>query len=56
MRFLLKHLGLLLVLVGVLFLIIPFFARFQTNASLLAGGLLVSAGFILYIILNKFIH
>ena len=53
MRFFLKNLGILLVLIGAFFLIIPFFTRLQTNVSLLTGWLLIVIGFIIYIIINK---
>jgi len=39
--------------VGELFLIIPYFIRYQTNATLLIGWILIISGFILYLILNK---
>jgi hypothetical protein len=55
MRFFLKNSGILLVLIGALFLTVPFFTHLQTNASLLTGGGLIIAGFIVYIIINKLI-
>lgn len=56
MKFFLKNLGIFLVLVGALFLIVPFFAHLQTNSSLLTGWILIVAGFISYIFLNKYIR
>ncbi|MDR0542191.1 MAG: hypothetical protein LBH19_08240 [Dysgonamonadaceae bacterium] len=55
MKFFLKNSGILLVLIGALILIIPYFTYLQTNASLLAGGLLIIAGFVAYIVINKII-
>jgi hypothetical protein len=43
----------LVLLIGELFLIIPFFMHNQTNEKLLAGLVLVITGFILYILINK---
>lgn len=53
MKFFLTNLGILLILIGALALIVPFFLHFQTNASLLAGWLLIVGGFIAYIVVNK---
>ena len=55
MRFFLKNLGIVFVLIGAFFLIVPFFTRLQTNASLLTGWLLIAVGFIAYIVINKLI-
>lgn len=56
MKFFLKNLGIFLVLLGAFFLIVPFFTHFQTNSSLLTGWILIVAGFISYIFLNKYIR
>jgi hypothetical protein len=53
MRVFLKSCGLFVLIVGELFLIIPFFAKSQTNTTLLTGWILVLSGFILYLIVNK---
>ncbi|MDR2627957.1 MAG: hypothetical protein LBC40_07990 [Dysgonamonadaceae bacterium] len=53
MRFFLKNTGILLVLLGALFLVVPFFTGLQTNTSLSTGGGLIIAGFIVYIVVNK---
>jgi len=55
MKFFLKNSGILLVLTGAFFLIVPFFAHLQTNLSLLIGWLLIIVGFIVYIVINKLI-
>lgn len=53
MKFITKYLGVIIVLIGVLYLAIPFFLKLQTNKSLLIGLALVIVGFITYIILYK---
>jgi len=53
MKFFLKNSGILLVLIGAFFLIVPFFTRLQTNISLLTGWLLIVIGFVVYIVINK---
>jgi len=53
MKFFLKNSGILLVLIGAFFLIVPFFTHLQTNVSLLTGWLLTVIGFVVYIIINK---
>jgi hypothetical protein len=53
MKFFLKNLGIFLALTGAIFLIVPFFSHFQTNKSLLLGWILIVAGFIFYIFINK---
>jgi uncharacterized membrane protein HdeD (DUF308 family) len=53
MKSFLKFLGIGLALLGVLILAVPFFTRLQTNASLLTGWILIIAGFITYILINK---
>jgi putative flippase GtrA len=55
-KFLLKNAGIVLVGIGVLWLAIPFFAGLESNVSLLTGGVLVVAGFVVYIVINKFIQ
>lgn len=49
----LKYSGIFIQLIGVLFLVIPFFMKIQNNATLLTGWILVITGFLLYIIINK---
>jgi hypothetical protein len=49
----LKNCGILVLLIGELFLIIPFFMHNQTNGTLLTGWILVVVGFISYILINK---
>jgi hypothetical protein len=53
MKFFLKNCGIGVLLMGELFLIIPFFAENETNTTLAIGLTLIIAGFVLYIILNK---
>ena len=55
MKFFLKNSGILLVLIGAFFLIIPFFTHLQTNISLLTGWLLMVIGLVAYIVINKLI-
>jgi hypothetical protein len=52
----LKYSGIFIQLIGVLFLAIPFFGKFQSNTTLLTGWVLVLLGFVLYIVINKRIH
>jgi hypothetical protein len=53
MKFFLKNGGIGVLLIGELFLIVPFFAGNETNTTLAVGLTLVIAGFVLYVILNK---
>lgn len=53
MKSFLKNSGILLILIGALFLIIPFFLHFQTNTSLFLGWIMIIVGFILFIVINK---
>jgi predicted membrane channel-forming protein YqfA (hemolysin III family) len=53
MKSFLKFLGVGIVLLGVAWLAIPFFTHLQTNTSLLTGWILIVAGFITYVIINK---
>ena len=53
MRTFLKNCGIIVLIIGELFLIIPFFTKNQTNYTLLAGWILVLVGFILYLFINK---
>jgi uncharacterized membrane protein HdeD (DUF308 family) len=53
MKFFFKNSGMLLLLIGILFLIVPFFLQLQTNTSLSTGWVMIVAGFILFIFLNK---
>jgi hypothetical protein len=48
-----KNCGIFVLLIGELFLIIPFFMQNQTNGTLLTGWILIVIGFILYILINK---
>jgi uncharacterized membrane protein HdeD (DUF308 family) len=48
-----KSCGIIVLIVGEIFLIIPFFTKCQTNATLLTGWILILAGFILHLALNK---
>lgn len=50
---LLKYSGIFILLTGVLFIVFPYFMKFQTNATLFTGWLLIVAGFVLYIVINK---
>jgi hypothetical protein len=49
----LKNCGIGVLLMGELFLIIPFFLKIETNATLATGLSLVIAGFVLYAVINK---
>jgi uncharacterized membrane protein HdeD (DUF308 family) len=49
----LKNCGIVVLIVGELFLIVPFFTKSQTNTTLLTGWILILSGFILYLVLNK---
>jgi hypothetical protein len=53
MKFVLKNCGIGVLLMGELFLIIPFFVENETNTTLAIGLTLIIVGFVLYIILNK---
>jgi uncharacterized membrane protein len=53
MKFVLKYCGIWILLIGELFLIIPFFLKNETNTTLAMGLTLVIIGSILYVILNK---
>jgi hypothetical protein len=53
MKFFLKNGGILLVLIGTLLLIIPFFLHFQSNTSLFIAWTIIITGFIFFILLNK---
>jgi len=53
MREFLKNCGIVVLIVGELFLIVPFFTKGQSNTTLLTGWILVISGFILYLVLNK---
>ena len=48
-----RNAGIFSVLLGALFLIIPFFAGWQTNTTLLIGWLLIIIGFVLYILILR---
>jgi hypothetical protein len=49
----LKNCGIWVLLIGELFLIIPFFLKSETNTTLVIGLSFVITGFVLYVILNK---
>jgi hypothetical protein len=53
MKTLLKNCGIFVLIVGELFLTIPFFTKSQNNITLLTGGALVIAGFLVHIAINK---
>lgn len=53
MKSFLKNSGTGVLLVGELFLIVPFFLKNETNATLATGLSLVIAGFVLYAGINK---
>lgn len=42
-----------MLIVGELFLIIPFFTKIQNNITLLAGFILIIVGFVFHILINK---
>ena len=48
-----RYVGVIVLLIGVLVLIIPYFLTISSNTTLLVGLLLVIAGFILHIIIDK---
>ncbi|MDY6121527.1 MAG: hypothetical protein SPI72_00350 [Porphyromonas sp.] len=48
-----KLLGIIVMLLGVLFLAVPYFVSCVSNATLFTGLILVVLGFIAHIILNK---
>ena len=48
-----RYTGTIILLIGVLVLIIPFFLAISSNTTLLVGLLLVIAGFIFQIIIDK---
>jgi len=54
MKEILKNLGLLIILVGVIFLGIVVFAEQQTNAKLVASIILIIGGFLAHILIHKF--
>jgi hypothetical protein len=58
MKSLLKNCGIGVLLLGELFLIVPFFLKNETNATLTAGLSLVIAGFVLYVYCARhgFVH
>jgi hypothetical protein len=49
----LKNCGILVLIVGELFLIVPFFMHIQSNGTLLTGWILIITGFISYLFINK---
>lgn len=49
----LKNCGIFVLFIGELFLIVPFFTNNQTNKTLMTGWILIVAGFISYILINK---
>ena len=53
MNELLKYVGAIILLVGVLVLAVPFFGGGMTNALLLVGLFLIIVGFFVHIFLNK---
>jgi hypothetical protein len=53
MKPIIRYSGLIVLLAGELFLIVPFLRNSRQNVSLLAGAILVVIGFFLFIVLNK---
>jgi len=49
----LKNSGIIVLLIGAIILIVPFFMHNQTNTSLLVGWILIVVGFLLFILINK---
>jgi len=55
MRNILRYLGIIVQILGVVVLAVPFFCHFESNKSLLVGLLMVVGGFILHIVVRKWI-
>ena len=55
MKDLMKYLGVLVQIIGILLLIIPYFNQATTNTTLIFGGGLIALGFILHIVLNRWL-
>jgi VIT1/CCC1 family predicted Fe2+/Mn2+ transporter len=53
MKFFRENCGIFVLLIGTLFLILPFFFGKQTMTTLSTAWVLIVTGFVLYIILNK---
>lgn len=53
MKQLMKYLGVLIQIVGILLLIVPYFNRTTTNTTLITGGGLIALGLIVHIVLNR---
>lgn len=53
MNYFLKNIGIWIIIIGCLFLIIPFFVNTQTNYTLGIGWLIIIIGFIIYIFIQK---
>ncbi|WP_380077026.1 hypothetical protein [Falsiporphyromonas endometrii] len=48
-----KYLGAIVMLIGVLFLAVPYFAGIESNATLWTGLILEIIGFVGHIVLNR---
>ncbi|MDR0768827.1 MAG: hypothetical protein LBE71_02835 [Dysgonamonadaceae bacterium] len=53
MKSFLKYSGIGILLLGELFLIVPFFLKNETNTTLSTGLSLVIAGFVLFVVISK---
>ncbi|MDD3320173.1 MAG: hypothetical protein PHS59_01880 [Paludibacter sp.] len=56
MKELLKYLGSILILVGVVILALYFFGVSQENAMLAAAGIVMIVGLITHIVINRYIN
>ncbi|MDR1738260.1 MAG: hypothetical protein LBR66_05520 [Candidatus Symbiothrix sp.] len=52
MKFL-HYAGLILMAIGILWLIVPYFTRLQTNISLLTGWVILFVGCVAYVVAKK---
>jgi hypothetical protein len=56
MKSLIKKAGFILILIGVFFLITSYVTHLETNASLLTGWILITAGIIVYTVIKKYLN
>jgi len=56
MKELVKNLGLILILIGVILLAVFVFMQANTNARMLVSLILIVVGFIAHIVINKFVN
>ena len=56
MKQILRNLGLLVILIGVVFLSIVVFNQTQTNAKLMVSLVLIIVGFLGHIVLNRYLN